>query len=86
MHFIHSRKKLNMDDVMELTCDSPCNFILTDDSGFTEYKQCGIFGYFGGHFKTFPARITVPHTGEWNIVIDTPGGDPINAWNLRVIS
>lgn len=86
MHFIHSRKKLNKGDVVELNCDSFCNFMLTDESDFSAYKRGDIFGYFGGHFKSFPARITVPHAGEWNIIIDTASGEPINSWELRVIS
>ncbi len=85
MHFIHSRRKLNQGDIVELNSDSFCNFMLTDDHDFSADKKSGIFGYFGGHFKAFPARITVPYTGEWNIVIDTPNGEPVTSWELKVI-
>ncbi len=31
MNLIHSLKRLYKGDVVELTCDSTCNFMLTDD-------------------------------------------------------
>ncbi|MEA5115206.1 MAG: DUF1883 domain-containing protein [Geobacteraceae bacterium] len=86
MNFIHARKKLNKGDVVELTCEATCNFMLTDDGNFSSYKKGDIFGYYGGHFESFPARITAPHSGDWNIIIDTPNGEPVSSWDMKIIN
>jgi len=86
MNFIHSRKQLDIGDVVELSCDFACNFMLTDDQNFSLYKKCQIFEYFGGHFTEFPARITTPHAGEWNIIIDAPGNQPIDSYTMNIVS
>ncbi len=86
MNFIHSRKQLENGDVIELKCESACNFMLADDHNFSLYKKCKIFEYFGGHFTEFPARITAPHAGDWNIIIDAPGVEPIGAYSINIIS
>lgn len=52
---------------------------------YSIHKKCEIFEYYGGHFTDFTARITAPHTGEWNIIIDAPGGKPIGALTMNVI-
>ncbi|MDD3294122.1 MAG: DUF1883 domain-containing protein [Geobacteraceae bacterium] len=85
MNFIHSKKQLNKGDVVELACDSTCNFMLTDDRNFSSYKKGELFGYYGGHFTDFPARITTPHSGQWNIIIDSPNGGPIDSYSIRII-
>ena len=38
---------------------------------FRSFKNGGRHTYHGGHFEKFPAKITVPSTGFWNITIDT---------------
>lgn len=86
MNFIHTRKKLDKGNVVELTCKSTCNFMITDDSNFSSYKNGDIFSYYGGHFESFPAKITTPHSGDWNIIIDTPGGEPVESWDMKIIS
>ncbi len=86
MNFIHSRKQLDNGDVVELSCDSACNFMLTDDLNFSLFKKCEIFAYYGGHFTEFPARITTPHAGDWNIIVESPGGEPIASYTMNVIS
>jgi hypothetical protein len=48
--------------------------MLLDDTNFRYYKGGERFHYFGGHFKMFPAKIPVPSSGYWNIVIDLGGG------------
>lgn len=85
MHFIHSKEYLNAGDVVVLDCDTQCNFMLTDDSNFSSYKRGGQFRYYGGHFKLFPARIAVPHAGNWNVTIDLGGGRANIRYNLQVI-
>ncbi|MGA2468116.1 MAG: DUF1883 domain-containing protein [Thermodesulfobacteriota bacterium] len=85
MNFIHSREFLNEGDIVMLNCDTQCNFMLTDDLNFSSYKSGGHFNYYGGHFKMFPARIAVPHSGYWNITIDLGGGSANIRYDLQVI-
>jgi hypothetical protein len=59
--------------------------MLTDDVNFSAYKNGDKFSYYGGHFDTFPAKITVPGSGDWNIIIDTPGGGAIADWSMKVV-
>jgi hypothetical protein len=84
MNFIHMRRKLSKGDIVELTCESTCNFMLTDDSNFISYRNGEIFSYYGGYFESFPAAITTPHSGDWNIIVDTPGGELADSWNMEI--
>ncbi len=85
MNFIHSREHLNRGDIVELDCDTQCNFMLTDDSNFSSYKRGGRFTYYGGHFKMFPAQIAAPESGFWNITIDLGGASADIRYAIRVI-
>lgn len=85
MQFIHSREYLEKGQVLELTCDSSCNVLLTDDLNFSLYKKGEIFQYYGGHFTDFPARVAAPMSGEWNITIDAPDGKTDFTYSMRVI-
>ena len=55
---------------------------MTSDTGLTgplqEIGDGGRHTYHGGAFDTFPARITVPSTGFWNITLDTVTKRPIS--------
>jgi len=73
MNFIHAREYLNGGDVVVLSCDTQCNFRIVDDSNFSAFKRGSQFKYYGGYFKGFPARIAVPHAGNWNVVVDLGG-------------
>ena len=59
---------------MAVNCDTQCNVMLTDDSNFSAYRRGGRFNYYGGYFKRFPAVITPPRAGHWNVTIDLGGG------------
>jgi hypothetical protein len=85
MQFVHSREYLNKGEIVELTSDSGCNFLLTDDQNFSLYKEGEVFGYYGGHFASFPAQICAPYSGDWNITIDSPDGTMDFRCNLRVV-
>ena len=73
-NFLHEQKYLHTGDIAHLECDTQCNFMLMDNSNFQNYRTGRQFKYYGGHFTHFPARIEVPHTGTWNVVIDLGGG------------
>ena len=85
MDFIHSREFLKQGDTVVLDCDTQCNFMLTDDANFANYKRGGAFRYLGGHYKYFPASVTAPSPGYWNITIDLGGGASNIHYGLRVI-
>ncbi len=84
-NFIHAREYLNEGDIVNLKCDTQCNFRIMTDSDFSSYKRGGRFQYYGGHYKMFPANITVPHTGHWNVVIDLGGGQANIRYGLSYI-
>ncbi len=48
-------------------------------------QQVRRFKYHGGTFKRFPARITVPETGPWNIIIDLAGAKSEIQYNITVV-
>jgi len=84
MNFIHSPEHLNSGDVVRLECDTQCNFMLTSDSDFSYFRRGSRFTYYGGKFEYFPARITVPYSGCWNITIDLGRGSANIRYNLSV--
>jgi len=83
--FITSRDYYNAGDIVVLNCDTQCNFMLLDDSNFSNYKNSRGYNLFGGFFKMFPAKIQVPHAGHWNVVIDLGGGGANIKYSLSVI-
>lgn len=85
MQYIHSRDYFNQGDVVVLSCDTQCNFMLTDDVNFNSYKRRQSFKYLGGFFKEFPAKIQVPNSGYWNVTIDLGGGGANIRYGLNVI-
>jgi hypothetical protein len=85
MRFIHQRRHLQKDEVVQLDCDTQCNFMLLTDRDYTAYQQLRRFTYTGGTFKRFPARITVPATGDWNIIIDLAGAKEEIQYNITIV-
>jgi hypothetical protein len=72
--FIHSREYLHEGDVVIVDCDHQCNVRVMDDSNFYSYRSGGRHTYYGGFYPMLPARIPVPHDGDWNVTIDLGGG------------
>jgi predicted membrane-bound spermidine synthase len=71
MKFIHQREHLNEDDIVVIQASQPCNIRLMSDANFRSFKNGGRHTYHGGAFDRFPAKITVPSSGYWNITLDT---------------
>ncbi|WP_028696055.1 DUF1883 domain-containing protein [Pseudomonas cremoricolorata] len=71
MKFVHQREHLNEDDIVVIESSQPCNIRLMNDANFRSFKNGGRHTYHGGAFDKFPAKITVPSTGFWNITLDT---------------
>ncbi|TNL47918.1 DUF1883 domain-containing protein [Acinetobacter bereziniae] len=84
--FIHAQKFLNQGDIVQLDCDTQCNFMLMDNSNFQKYRSGRSFEYFGGHYTHFPAQIVVPRTETWNVVIDLGGGRANIRYNLSYLT
>lgn len=72
--FIHAREYLNAGSAVNLNCDTQCNFMVMTDTEFNNYRNRRGFTYYGGSYKHFPARIVIPHSDNWNVVIDLGGG------------
>jgi hypothetical protein len=85
MDFIHAREWLDTGDIVIVSCDHQCNVRVMDDSNFSSYRSGGQHRYYGGHYKRLPARIAVPHSGNWNTVIDLGGGRASIRYNIQYI-
>lgn len=86
-NFLHKREHLNAGCIVEVDCSHQCNIVLLDDSNFSNYKNGRQFTHHGGGglFKRFPARLQVPNTGYWNIVLDLGGGSANIRHSIRFI-
>jgi hypothetical protein len=71
MKYIHQREHLNEDDIVIIESSQTCNIRMMSDANFRSFKNGGRHTYHGGAFDTFPAKLTVPSTGFWNITLDT---------------
>ncbi len=80
--FIHAREYLAAGDTAVVDCSHQCNVILMDDANFQNYRAGRQYNYYGGHFSRFPARISAPHAGYWNTVIDLGGGRANIRYNI----
>ena len=64
--------------------DTQANVILMTDSNYADYKAGNSYTYYGGFFKRFPARLSPPHSGDWNVVLDLGGGEATVHHSIRV--
>lgn len=74
MNFLHTRESLSEGDIVVVDCSHQCNVCIMDDNNFRNYKAGRKWKGFGGFYKKLPAKIIVPSTGYWNIVLDLAGG------------
>jgi hypothetical protein len=84
MGFLQSKEYLNAGDVVIVNSSHQCNIMLLDDSNFRIYQAGGRFTCYGGFYKMLPARIAVPSTGHWNIVLDLGGRNATIKYSIRV--
>ena len=85
MNFIHGREHLETGDVVVVISSHECNVLVTTDNEFEKYKSGQPFSYYGGHYKMFPTRIAVPHTGYWNVTLVLGGGAANISYSIRYI-
>lgn len=49
------------------------NVQLLDGANFSRYRQAQSYSGYGGHYRSSPVRLAVPHDGHWHVVIDLGG-------------
>ena len=87
MDHIQAREYLSKGDIVEVACSHQCNIRLLDDANYRAYKSERPFRlHDGGPYKKLPARLLVPHTGYWNIVIDLGGATAQIRHSIRIIT
>jgi hypothetical protein len=82
MSFIHAEEFLSDGDVVVVDCDHQCNVLVMDDSNFRSYRSGQRYHYHGGFYQRLPARIQVPHSGNWHTVIDLGGRQARIRYNI----
>lgn len=85
MNYLHSEFTLGPDDAVEVTLDKQANVRLMDDSNFSRYKRGEKHTYYGGLAETTPVRLSPPHQGHWNVVIDLGGYGGTVRSSVRVL-
>ncbi len=83
----HSHKRLFLQDgdVVEVDCDTQANVTLMNDSDYANFKAGRSYHYYGGFFTHFPARLTPPHSGYWNVVLDLGAPRATIRHSMRVV-
>ncbi len=69
-----AREYLQGGDIVVVNCTHQCNVLVMDDTNYNAYRNGSRASYYGGAYKYLPARISVPHAGYWNVVLEAPGG------------
>ncbi len=64
---------LSAGQVVEVTLGSAANVELLDGSNFSSFQAGRRRTYYGGHFNRSPARIIVPRSGTWYVVVHIGG-------------
>jgi hypothetical protein len=85
MNFIHTRERLEEGQSVRVDCDTQCNVMLTDDTNFSIFRRGGGCTYYGGHFTMFPAVITPPYAGYWNVTIDLGGAQANIRYSINIV-
>ena len=70
MNFLHTEYWIGPNDRVLVDLDSQANVMLLDDSNLSAYKRGQAFNYFGGWAIRSPVRLSPPHQGHWNVVVD----------------
>ena len=60
-------------DVVEVTLTRPANVRLLDSTNFQKYRRAQKHTLHGGLAKKSPARMPIPRTGHWIVVVDMQG-------------
>ena len=61
-------------DTAEVRFDRAANIMLLDATNHAAYVSGRKYRYYGGYATTSPARLAIPASGHWHVVIDLGGG------------
>ena len=73
MDFLHADFRIGPHDRVLVDLDGQANVMLLDDVNFSSYRRGQAFNYIGGWAVRTPTRLSPPHQGHWNVVIDLGG-------------
>jgi hypothetical protein len=73
MNFLQTELWAGPQDEVQVGLDAQANVLLLDDPNFSLYQQGRSFTYYGGWTIRSPVRLSPPHQGRWNVVIDLGG-------------
>ena len=85
VNFLHKREYANGGDVVVVDCSHQCNALVLNDTNFSAYRTHRPFKHYGGHYDRLPARIVVPHSGYWNMVLDLGGGVANIRYSMNIL-
>ncbi|WP_277973322.1 DUF1883 domain-containing protein [Pantoea agglomerans] len=72
-------------DTVVVNCSRNCFVMILTNSEYVNYLNGSGYEYCGGRFKKMPARIKVPHGGEWNVVLNIGKASPKTRSSVSVI-
>ena len=52
---------------------SESDVFLVDAMNLSAFQRGGNFQYWGGHYRSSPVRLAVPHFGSWTVVVIPSG-------------
>lgn len=85
MEHIHSEFNAQAGAVVSVALDRRADVLLLDPVNYMSFRLGSSFQYLGGEAVRSPARISVPHTGHWHVVlVPTPGTTIRYSINLSV--
>ncbi|MGJ8570735.1 MAG: DUF1883 domain-containing protein [Hoeflea sp.] len=71
--------------VIEVVLSCINNIRLMDDDNFNLYAEGKNSRFFGGRAEKSPARLIIPKTGHWHVVVDKTGFQALANSNVRAI-
>lgn len=86
MKFLHYPVAASDGNIVEVTLSKQANVRLMDDANFSRFRRGQRHSFHGGLAKVSPIRISVPHEGAWNVVVDLGGYAGSVSAGVRVIS
>ena len=52
---------------------------LLDDINFANFKKGRNYNYIGGLSEKSPVRLSIPYSGNWHVIVDSPSGGNIQS-------
>jgi hypothetical protein len=75
-NFVQDRQYLRQGDVVLVESNQKCNVRLADDQNYSKFKRGQQHQYYGSFYHVLPARIVVPSSGYWNVILELGGKRP----------